>query len=146
MDAVEYPTLIGVEVVDASQYLAHCRHLIQSNAKKASSSITLYLIRKIHNHTLQTNPRHREEEPQNNNKTSRTQSKRGKATSSVLPIKEHCKTRKDTKQYTTKHGTNKEHNNGSNNQQGTNNNRTAALSRTDSSLSQCCGITKVSVV
>ena len=50
-------------------------------------SITMYLISKFHNHKLQTNPRHREEEPQNNNKTSRRRSKHGKATSSVFPIK-----------------------------------------------------------
>ena len=33
------------------------------------------LIRKYHNHKLQTNPRHREEEPRNNHKTPGRQAK-----------------------------------------------------------------------
>ena len=42
------------------------------------------MISKYHNHKLQTNPWHREEEPHNNNETPGRQSK---ATNSLLPIK-----------------------------------------------------------
>ena len=40
------------------------------------------MIRKYHNHKLQTNPWHREEEPHNNHETPGS-----KATSSLFPIK-----------------------------------------------------------
>ena len=42
------------------------------------------MIRKYHNHTLQTNPRHRGEEPHNNHKTPGIQRK---ASSFLFPIK-----------------------------------------------------------
>ena len=41
------------------------------------------MIRKYHNHKLQTNPWHREEEPHNNDET---EDKKSKATSSLIPI------------------------------------------------------------
>ena len=44
------------------------------------------MIRKYHNHKLQTNLRHREEEPHNNHKTPRRQTKQSKASSSLFPI------------------------------------------------------------
>ena len=43
------------------------------------------MIRKYHNHILQTNPRHREEEPQNNN--NHKEDKPSNATSSLFPNK-----------------------------------------------------------
>ena len=54
--------------------------------------------RKYHNQTLQTNPRHRDEEPQNiyNNKTSERQQKQSNQLS--LPRQDDCKTRMDIKQ------------------------------------------------
>ena len=55
------------------------------------------VIRKYRNHTLQTNPWHREEEPQNikSNKTLERQLKQSNQLS--LPRQDDCKTRKDTK-------------------------------------------------
>ena len=44
------------------------------------------MIRRYHKHTLQTNPRFREEEPQKNN-NNMTQGRQSKATSSSFPIK-----------------------------------------------------------
>ena len=43
------------------------------------------MIKKYHNHKLQTNPCHREEEPHNNHETPGKQTKR--ATSSLFPTK-----------------------------------------------------------
>ena len=45
------------------------------------------MIRKYHNHKLQTIPRHREEEPLNHNETPGRQIKQ--ATSSLFPINSH---------------------------------------------------------
>ena len=55
------------------------------------------IIRKYHNHTLQTNLRHSEEEPYNiyGHKTPGRQLKQNNQLS--LPRKDDCKTRKDTK-------------------------------------------------
>ena len=55
------------------------------------------MIRKYHIHTLQINPKHREEEPQNTNshKTSGRQLKQSNQLS--LSHQDHCKTREDTK-------------------------------------------------
>ena len=39
------------------------------------------MTRKYHNHTLQTNPQHREEEPQNNNNHKTPERQKVKATS-----------------------------------------------------------------
>ena len=44
------------------------------------------MIKKYHNHKLQTNLWHREEEPQNNHETPGRQTKQSKATSSLFPI------------------------------------------------------------
>ena len=44
------------------------------------------MIRKYHNHKLQTNPRHRKEEPRNNHDTPGRQNKQSKATNSLFPI------------------------------------------------------------
>ena len=80
------------------------------------------MIRKYHNHKLQTNPWHREEEPHKNHETPGRQTKQSNPLS--LP---HRKTRMDTKYRTTKHRTITETHNGSNNQQRINSNRTTAL-------------------
>ena len=55
------------------------------------------VVRNNHNHTLQTNPRHREEEPQNiySNYTSVRQLKQSNKLS--FPLQDDCKTRMDTK-------------------------------------------------
>ena len=59
------------------------------------------VIRKYHNHKLQTNPRHCEEEPHNNNETPVGQTKQSNQLS--LPHRDDCKTRMDRKKHTTKH-------------------------------------------
>ena len=82
------------------------------------------MIRKYHNHRLQTNLWHREEEPHNNHQTRGRPTKQNNQLS--LPHQDDCKTRMDTKQGTPKHRTT----NGSNKQQQVNNNRTTALGRT----------------
>ena len=85
------------------------------------------MIRKYHNHKLQTNPWHREEGPHNNYQTSGTQTKQSSQLS--LPHKDDCKTRKGIKLHITKHKTSKEPHNRSNNQQRINNKRTTSLER-----------------
>ena len=66
------------------------------------------MVGKYHYHILQTKPPHREEEPQNSNshKTSGKQLKQSNQLS--LPHQNGCKTSKDTKHCTTKHGRNTE--------------------------------------
>ena len=83
------------------------------------------MIRKYHKHKLQTNPWHREEEPQNNHDTPGRQTKQSNQLS--LPHQDDCKTRRDIKKRTTKHRTFTESHNGSNSNQQVNNNRTTAL-------------------
>ena len=61
------------------------------------------MIKKYHNHKLQTNPWHREEEPHNNHKTPGRQTKQSNQLS--LPHQDDCKTRRDIKKRTTKHRT-----------------------------------------
>ena len=80
------------------------------------------MIRKYHNHKLQTNSWHREKEPHNNHQTPGTQNSQSNRLS--LPHQDDCKTRMDIKQRTTKHRTITDSHNGSNNQQRINNNRT----------------------
>ena len=58
------------------------------------------MVRKYHNHKLQTNPWHREEEPHNNHETPRRQTKQSNQLS--LPHQDDCKTRMDIKIRTTK--------------------------------------------
>ena len=58
------------------------------------------MIRKYHNHKLQTNPRHGKEEPHNNHKTPEGQTKQSNQLS--LPHQDDCKTRMDTKYLTAK--------------------------------------------
>ena len=53
------------------------------------------MIRKYHNHKLQTTPWHREEEPHNNHETSGRQTKQTNQLS--LSHRDDCKTRMDTK-------------------------------------------------
>ena len=53
------------------------------------------MIRKYHNHKLQTKPWHREEEPHNNHVTPGRQTKLSDQLS--LPNRDDCKTRMDTK-------------------------------------------------
>ena len=86
------------------------------------------MIKKYHNHKLQTNPWHRKLEPHNNHKTPGRQTKQSNQLS--LLHQDDCKTRMDTKQCTTKQSTITESQNGSNKQQRINNNRTTALERT----------------
>ena len=85
------------------------------------------MIRKYHNHKLQTNPWHREEEPHNNQETPGRQTKQSNQLS--LPHQDDCKTRRDIKKRKTKHRTITESHNSSNNKQQVNNNRTTALER-----------------
>ena len=56
------------------------------------------MIRKYHNHKLQTTLRHREEEPLNHHKTPGRQIKQSNQLS--LPHQDDCNTRTDTKQRT----------------------------------------------
>ena len=51
------------------------------------------LIRNYHNHKLQTNPWHREEEPHNNHETSGRQTKQSNQLS--LPHQDDCKNRRE---------------------------------------------------
>ena len=84
------------------------------------------MIRKYHNHKLQTNPWHREVEPHNNRETPGRQTKQ----SNQLSLPHQDDIRRDIKKRTTKHRTFTESHNGSNNKQKINNNRTTALERT----------------
>ena len=59
------------------------------------------MIKKYHNHKLQTNPWHREEEPHNNHETPGRQTKQNNHLS--FPRGDDCKTRIDTKLRTTEH-------------------------------------------
>ena len=86
------------------------------------------MIRKLHDHKLQTNPWHREEEPLNNLETTGRQTKQSNQLS--LPHQDDCKTRRDIKKRTTKHRTITESRNGSNNKQQVIIKRTTALERT----------------
>ena len=86
------------------------------------------MIRKYHNHQLQTNPWHREEEPHNNHNTGGRQTKQCNQLS--LPHQNDCKTRRGKKKRTTKHKTITESHNGSSNKQQINNNSTTTLERT----------------
>ena len=51
------------------------------------------MIRKCHNHKLQTNPWHHEEEPHNNHQTQGRPTKQSNQLS--LPYQDDCKTRRD---------------------------------------------------
>ena len=53
------------------------------------------MIRKYHNHKLQTNPWHRAEEPHTNHETPGKQTKQSNQLS--LPHQDECKARKETK-------------------------------------------------
>ena len=82
------------------------------------------MIRKYHNHKLQTTLWLREEEPLNHHETPGRQFKQSNQLS--LPYQDDCNTRTDTKQqHTTKYRTITDSHNGSNNKQKVNNNRTA---------------------
>ena len=86
------------------------------------------MIRKYHNHKLQTNPWRNEEEPHNSHETPE-EDKQSKATSSLFPIKLIAKLKWTIKikQRTTRHRVITNSHNGSNNKQHVNNNRTTAL-------------------
>ena len=60
------------------------------------------MIRKYHNHTLQNNPQHLDEEPQRHQEDKQTEE------TSSPPDQDICKTRKETNKCTIKHGTNKQ--------------------------------------
>ena len=62
------------------------------------------MIRKYHNHKLQTTPWHREEEPLNHHETPGRQIKQSNQPSH--PHQDDCNTRMDIKQRTTKHNVN----------------------------------------
>ena len=55
------------------------------------------IIRIYHNHKLQTNSRHCEEEPHNKHETPGRQTKQSNQLSLSLPYRDDCKTRLDTK-------------------------------------------------
>ena len=86
------------------------------------------MIRKYHNHKLQTTPWHREEDPLNHHETSGRQIKQSNQLS--LPHQDDCNTRMDTKSRSTKHRKITDSHNGSNNKQKVHNNRTTALEQT----------------
>ena len=86
------------------------------------------MIRKYHNHKLETNPWHREVEPNNKFEAPGRQTKQSNQLS--LSHLDDCKARMNIKQCTTKHRTITESHNGSNNQQQINNSRTIPLERT----------------
>ena len=88
--------------------------LVLYNFRQITRKKLVSMIRKYHNHKLQTNPHHFEEEVQNN---SNLKDKQCKATNSLFPTKMIAKAGKGTKQCTTNIGTNTEPHNGSNNQQ-----------------------------
>ena len=56
------------------------------------------MIRKYHNHKLQTNPWHRKEEPHNNHETPGRQTKQSNEL--PLPHQDDCKTRRDVNKET----------------------------------------------
>ena len=86
------------------------------------------MIRKYHNHKLQTDPWHHEEEPHNTHETLWIQTKQSNQL--YLPDQDDCKTRMDIKSRITKHRTITKSHNESINQQRINTNRTTALERT----------------
>ena len=86
------------------------------------------MIKKYHNHKLQTNPQYCDEEPHNNHETPGRQTKQSNQLS--LPQQDDFKTRRDIKYCATKHRTITDSPNGSNTKQQVNNNRTIALERT----------------
>ena len=90
------------------------------------------MIRKYHNHKLQTTPWHREEEPLNHHKTPGRQIKQSNQLS--LPHQNDCNARTDIKYHTTKHRTITDSHNGSYNKQKGQQQQNHRL-RTDSSLS-----------
>ena len=55
------------------------------------------MIRKYHNHKLQTNPRHREEEPHNINSNKASERQLKQSNQLYLDRQDECKIRKDTK-------------------------------------------------
>ena len=61
------------------------------------------MIRKYHNHKLQTTPWHREEEPLNHHETPGRQIKQSNQLS--LPHQDDCNTKMDIEKRTTKHRT-----------------------------------------
>ena len=73
------------------------------------------MIRKYHNHKLQANPWHREEEPHNNHKTPERQTNESNQLSH--PHQDDCKTRMYIKLCTIKHRIIADPHNGSNNKQ-----------------------------
>ena len=81
------------------------------------------MIRKYHNHKLQTTLWHRQEEPLNHHETPGRQIKLSNQLS--LPHQDDCNTRMDIKQRTTIHRTITDSHNGSNNKQKVNNNRSS---------------------
>ena len=89
------------------------------------------MIRKHHNHTLQTNPRHREEELQDTRKTNKVKPPaRSLFPSSLsLPIKMIAKLERAQSNVQQNMEQNTEPHNGNKNQQRINSNRAAALER-----------------
>ena len=57
-------------------------------------------------HTLQTNPRHGDEELQNKQSQDTKKTNKANLPTLSLPHEDDCKTRKETKQCKTKYGTN----------------------------------------
>ena len=65
------------------------------SGKNVYAAKIVSMIRKYHNHKLQTNTWYREEEPHNNHETPGRQTKQSSQLS--LPDQDDCKTRMDTK-------------------------------------------------
>ena len=86
------------------------------------------MIGEYHNHKLQTNTRHLEEESKNNHETLGRKNKQSNHFS--LPHQDDCKTRMDKEKRTTKHTTITDSHNGSYSKQRIHNNRATALERT----------------
>ena len=74
------------------------------------------MVRKYHNHILYTNPRHREEEPQDTHSRKTPGRQLKQSNQPFLPHQDGYKTRKNTKYCLTKKGTNTEPHTGRNNE------------------------------
>ena len=126
-------TLIRLASFNAS-YTIDALFQLQNKGKEVVGTIYMYsqtyvkivseYDKKYHNHKLQTNLWHREEERHNNHETPRRQTKQSNQLS--LLHQDDSKTRMDIKQRTTKQRTITDSHKGSNMQQQVKNNRTTA--------------------
>ena len=77
------------------EYYETDRHAEREREREAGTLDIVSMIRKYHNYKMQTNPWHREEEPNNNHETPGRQIKQSNQLS--LPRQNDCKTRMETK-------------------------------------------------